>query len=203
MKQEKEKKDKGIVTLKNGKRLGLVLLSGIVGGALGASFDRFSLPLGLISVGYGATRKIGKNETENYKAIAGVSSGIAMIVGQGNTEETQQQEETVEGLAGVVGDPKSKAVNFLKAMGKKAMLDKVPVLKDKISLDGLGNTPNENIFLGKSFAEAEADVDNIIAEIEASNVEGEMEGIDSQELLNGADAHKLLNGVDANKLMVA
>jgi len=161
-----------------GRHLG----TGVLGMVAGSAVGRHSLILGALTIFGGAY--YGKD----WVTSAGV--GMAVSNGFGNKPQTTMQ--GIDGFKEEMDNAKDRAVNSLKAIGKKLYIDKLsPALAQKLALGSTDQGDRPLVFMGSEVADQgdfdTSEVDEIIRKIEAG------ETVPSADLLENAT-----NGLEGN-----
>ncbi|MFN3405188.1 MAG: hypothetical protein ACK40G_13905 [Cytophagaceae bacterium] len=117
---------------------GIAIPSAIAGGAIGAAVGRPSLGLGVIALAGGYY--LAQHKPRLGHAI--ILAGAGMMVSHVASGPAPSEVQGIDGLEGFAEDAKARIKEFGKSLGRKAYLDKIPAVSDKLDLSGLGALGN-------------------------------------------------------------
>ena len=146
-----------------GKKLG----SGVLGMIVGSAVGRPSLVIGIVTL-FGAAW---------YKYDWLSAAGVGMVASNGFGDKSAEQEiQGMDGLQQEIAGAKNRAFSSLKALGKKAYLDKLsPSLAEKMALGELAAVERPMVFVGSEMVDRgsfdTSEVDAIIRQLEQGNPE--------------------------------
>lgn len=181
--------------------VGKHLSTGVLGMVAGSAMGRYSLALGAITIFSGAY----------YQKDWLTSAGVGMAFSNGFSDNPSVR--SVEGFKDNIEDAKDRAMNSLKAIGKKLYLDKLsPTMAQKMAMGNIEDRPL--VFMGSEIADTgdfdTSEVDEVIRKLEmgenvpsvdipqdfriANPIESGVSGIDHLQL-GGAEDISQLNAI--------